>query len=74
MGPSKPLTGWAMEDLAGAYKRPPEPNPIHRSSFFSSRLAPRRGRLEEAKRLILGALRVECSKVGQRFLSVLEFF
>ncbi|CAE7619200.1 Vcpkmt [Symbiodinium sp. CCMP2592] len=42
LGPSKPLTGWAMEDLAGAYKR--------------------RGRLEEAKRLILGALRVECSK------------
>ena len=23
LGPSKPLTGWAMEDLAGAYKRPP---------------------------------------------------
>ncbi|CAL1169142.1 unnamed protein product [Cladocopium goreaui] len=42
LGPKKPLTGWAMEDLAGAYQR--------------------RGRLEDAKPLLLQALRVECSK------------
>ncbi|CAJ1433644.1 unnamed protein product [Effrenium voratum] len=42
LGPSKPLTGWAMEDLAGAYQRRQLP--------------------EKAKPLLLGALRVECSK------------
>ncbi|CAK9023741.1 unnamed protein product [Durusdinium trenchii] len=42
LGPKKPLTGWAMEDLAQAYQR--------------------RGRLEEAKLLVLQAFQVECSK------------
>jgi len=42
LGPTKPLTGWAMEDLAGALQKC--------------------NRHEEAKKLLVGALRVECSK------------
>lgn len=42
LGPTKPLTGWAMEDLAGALLK--------------------RGRREEAKEMLHGALAVECSK------------
>eukprot|EP00931_Biecheleriopsis_adriatica_P040525 TRINITY_DN23225_c0_g1_i2.p1 TRINITY_DN23225_c0_g1~~TRINITY_DN23225_c0_g1_i2.p1 ORF type:complete len:907 (-),score=194.57 TRINITY_DN23225_c0_g1_i2:83-2803(-) len=42
LGPKKPLTGWCMEDLAGAYRR--------------------RGRHHESKPLLIGALKVECSK------------
>lgn len=42
LGPKKPLTGWAMEDLAGALLK--------------------RGRQDQAKEMLHGALAVECSK------------
>ena len=43
LGPTKPLTGWAMEDLAGAYQRPEPLTALEEEDSWLIPLRPQNG-------------------------------